>query len=140
MNLPGASLLPGSQLQTSYVIAGDRAFPLRTYLMKPFGGRNLPVEQDIFNYRLSHCRRLIKNTFEICLSMWRVLTKPIKTSADSADAIIKAVCCLHNFLIAEELNPDLSPTAMADGEDSENGIRRLQLGPRSHTAIPSIIP
>uniref|UniRef100_A0A914UKM0 DDE Tnp4 domain-containing protein n=1 Tax=Plectus sambesii TaxID=2011161 RepID=A0A914UKM0_9BILA len=113
LNLPPPSTLPGTDLLTPYVVVGDGAFPLKPYLMKPFSGQNLLTEKDVFNYRLSCCHRLIENTLGICSRMWRILLKPIETSIKSADASIKAVCALHNFLIAEE-NTDFSPARMAD--------------------------
>uniref|UniRef100_A0A914W5I5 DDE Tnp4 domain-containing protein n=1 Tax=Plectus sambesii TaxID=2011161 RepID=A0A914W5I5_9BILA len=58
--------------------------------------------------------------------MWRILLKPIKTSIKSADASIKAVCALHNFLIAEE-NTDFSPARMANHYEEDDGIWRTQL-------------
>uniref|UniRef100_A0A914V4L2 DDE Tnp4 domain-containing protein n=1 Tax=Plectus sambesii TaxID=2011161 RepID=A0A914V4L2_9BILA len=126
LNIPPPSTLPGTELLTPYVVVGDGAFPLKPYLMKPFSGQNLSTEKDVFNYRLSRCRRLIENTFGICSSMWRILLKPIETSIKSADASIRAVCALHNFLIAEE-NTDFSPARMADRDEDDNGVWRTQL-------------
>uniref|UniRef100_A0A914X1E4 DDE Tnp4 domain-containing protein n=1 Tax=Plectus sambesii TaxID=2011161 RepID=A0A914X1E4_9BILA len=77
LNLPPLSSLPTTQLLTPYVVVDDGAFPLNTYLMKPFAGRNPPPENDVFNYRLSRCRRQIENTFGIYSNMWRLLLKPI---------------------------------------------------------------
>lgn len=49
-----------------YVIVGDEAFPLKSYLMRSYPGREeLSIEKKVFNYRLSRARRIIENTLGI---------------------------------------------------------------------------
>ncbi|CAI6371138.1 unnamed protein product [Macrosiphum euphorbiae] len=63
-----------------YYAVGDEAFPLLENLMRPYPGRGkkrLPLNESIFNYRLSRSRRTIENTFGIMSSKWRVFRKPI---------------------------------------------------------------
>lgn len=40
-------------------LVGDAAFPLKTYLLKPYQHSPLTYEQKIFNYRLSRARRIV---------------------------------------------------------------------------------
>lgn len=80
------------------VIVGDAAFPLKSYLMKPYPGVNLSVEQKVFNYRLSRARRIVENTFGILVSRFRIFEKPIPTNLDTVDKIVWAACALHNWL------------------------------------------
>ena len=42
LSLPSPSPLPGTTEPLPYVIIGDEAFPLRTYMMRPYPGKNLP--------------------------------------------------------------------------------------------------
>ncbi len=53
LKLPSDSALPGRHPsnKSPFVILGDDAFPLKTYLMKPFSAKNLSDEKRIFNYR-----------------------------------------------------------------------------------------
>jgi hypothetical protein len=39
LNIPPDSCLPGTNIEVSFVIVGNEAFPLKTYLMRPHPGR-----------------------------------------------------------------------------------------------------
>ena len=65
IGIPPPQPLPGDDHPIPYFIVGDDAFPLRSWLMKPYCKRNLSKEQRIFNYRLSRARRIVENAFGI---------------------------------------------------------------------------
>jgi hypothetical protein len=65
LNIPGPRQLPNCNMSLPFVIVGDDAFPLKTYLMKPFPFRNQNPEQRIFSYRSSRARRTVENAFGI---------------------------------------------------------------------------
>ncbi|KYN11043.1 hypothetical protein ALC57_16822 [Trachymyrmex cornetzi] len=88
----GGPLLP-------YCIVGDEAFPLKSYLLRPFSGKdNLSAERCIYNYRLSRARRVIENCFGILVSQWRIYRKSIISSVETTMKIVQATICLHNWL------------------------------------------
>ncbi|XP_018372309.1 PREDICTED: uncharacterized protein LOC108766873, partial [Trachymyrmex cornetzi] len=97
MNVPQPTAISNSFVLL-YCIVGDEAFPLKPYLLRPYPGRGLTMEQAVFNYRLSRVRRLIENTFGILVSQWRVFRKPIIANPETAVEIVKATVCLHNWL------------------------------------------
>lgn len=86
-----------------YVIVGDEAFPLKTYLMRPYSGRNLPEDKRIFNYRLSRARRVSENAFGMICQKFRLFFGKMQLSPSNADSIILSALCLHNFLRNDNL-------------------------------------
>ncbi|GFO10211.1 nuclease harbi1-like protein [Plakobranchus ocellatus] len=70
--------------------------------MKPFPRRNLTFEQRVFNYRLSRARRQVECSFGVLSNTWRILLKSIEKNTVTAIEYVKAVCVLHNFLLAHE--------------------------------------
>ena len=102
LGLPGPSAIPGTTTTTPYMFVGDEAFPLKECLQRPYPGRNLTERKRIFNYRLSRARRTIENTFGILAARWRVFHRPINVTPEKAADIVKATCCLHNFLKVDE--------------------------------------
>ena len=73
IGFPAADRLPQDYKDMPYFIIGDNAFPLRTWLMKPFSRRNLDDEERIFNYRVSRDRRIVENSLGILANRFQVL-------------------------------------------------------------------
>ena len=115
IDIPEAEVVDGYTLP--YFIVSDAIFPLKTWLMKPFLGKNLSEEKEVFNYRLSRCRRTIENTFGIFSARWRIFRRPIRAKPESVERIIKACVCLHNYL-AQTDNAGYVPIGFIDAEDS----------------------
>jgi len=99
-NMPHAKKLPLSDVELPFVILGDGAYPLLSYLMRPYPRRQLTESRRLFNYCLSRGRRVVESAFGILAGEWRILNKPIETSPDMADRIVK--CVLHNTIIDRE--------------------------------------
>ena len=65
INFPPPAQLTGSNKILPYVFVADDAFPLSTYMLKPYPFKNQSDEERIFSYRLSRARRTIENSFGI---------------------------------------------------------------------------
>ena len=99
------------------VILGDEAFPLQTYLMKPFARRNILTKREkIYNYRHCRARRIVE--FGIFASRFRIFRRPIPLSPDKTIKLVKAACALHNWI---RITGNSSNPISVDIEDTETG-------------------
>ena len=120
LHLPQGCPLPGSEEDVPFVFVGDEAFPLKTYLLKPYAARALDDKTRIFNYRLSKARLIVENAFGILASRFGVFRKPIPLDPDKAEVIVLAACSLHNFLRTnKDARDTYSPPGSFDTEDVE---------------------
>lgn len=105
---PNACLSGAAHLgEVPYVMVGDAAFPLKTYLMRPYPGKNLSHDKRIFNYRLSRARMVVENALGILASRWRVFYSRINLHPKHVDTLVVAACILHNFLLDPNENVQL---------------------------------
>lgn len=102
LSIPPPRSLPGSDIETPFVILADDAFALKTYLMKPYNFRGQNRQELIFNYRLSRARRMVESTFGMIAARFRVLRTNIELSEKSTINCILAICVLHNWLLTIE--------------------------------------
>lgn len=105
-NMPAPQNPPGSNQTLPHVLVGDEAYPLKTYLMRPYPSGNLNREKKIFNRRLSRARVTIECAFGILSNKWRIFMKSIETNTKHAKLIIKTACVLHNIIREKEGNSD----------------------------------
>ena len=74
---------------------------------------------------------MIENTFGILRARWRIFSRPIKASIETAEAITKAAVCLHNFLRLTQC-AGYCPTGFVDSEMDNGEIKpgewRSQVG------------
>ncbi len=68
IGLPTDVPLPNDDRPTPFFIIVDDAFPLRTWLMKPFSLRNMEMDERIFNYGFSSASRVSENAFGIMVN------------------------------------------------------------------------
>ena len=88
-----------------YVIVGDEAFPLKSYMMRPYPGRQIERERMIFNYRLSRARRVSENAFGILASRFRIYHRSIEMKPSNLIKVVQATVVLHNLLQKENNSP-----------------------------------
>lgn len=112
--LPQPSPVEGIVTDMPFVMLGDDAYPLKTYLMKPYSKRHLSHEEKVFNYRLSRARRCVECAFGIMAAKWRLLGKCIETEIDKAERIVKCICLLHNIIIDREGGDFFSSAKLQD--------------------------
>jgi hypothetical protein len=76
-----------------YVIAGDEAFPLKKYLLRPYSKQHQggEVSNKIYNYRLSRARRVVENASGILASRWTVFRRPFEVQPETVASITCSV-------------------------------------------------
>lgn len=119
LTVPSPKLL-GEQ-QVPHYIVGDEIFPLKPWLMKPYGGKNLSEHQHIFNYRLSRARRTIENSFGILSARWRIYHTAIRADMTTTDLIVKSTIALHNYLLCTD-NAHYTPAGFVDSYNGDDLI------------------
>ena len=99
LNTPSSRQLGSTNKHFPYVFVGDEAFPLKTFLIRPYPRSCLTVKERIANYRMSRARRIVENAFGICATRFRILRRPIVLTVQTIVQVVKAVVALHNFLM-----------------------------------------
>ncbi|GAB1867628.1 Protein ALP1-like isoform X1 [Camponotus japonicus] len=128
MKIPKPTPISNNEENFPYIIVGDEAFPLKTYLLRPYPGKqNVEYDKRVFNYRLSRARRTIENSFGILANRWRIFRKPIILKVEKTIKIVQATVCLHNWLRMADLNgnekvPYITPESV-DREDETSIIQ-----------------
>ena len=122
LGFPEPRVLHGTATEIRFLFVGDEAFPLTPNMMRPYPGRFISENKQIFNYRLSRARRVVENAFGIASSRFRIWRTEILGSPKKVENITKAVVALHNFvIISEQSMPAGSrlyiPPGYADYED-----------------------
>ena len=98
LGIPPPNYLPGSTICILHYFAADDAFPIKVGLIKPYPGRFLPRDNQIFNYRLCRARRVIENAFGILAVRWQVFYRMLNCDLDLAQLVVQAAVVLHNLL------------------------------------------
>jgi len=98
LNIPESKTLPGTNTKVPFLIVGDGAFPLKTYSLRPYPGKQLDdFDKKIYNYGLCRPRRVVE-TLGILSQKFRLYNQRLQSKPENADFIILATCVLHNFI------------------------------------------
>ena len=85
------------------LILGDPAYPLTTWLMKPYSDcGNLSRKQRKFNCHVSWARVVVENAFGHLKGRWRSLLKWTDGAQECLPTYVTVCCVLHN--ISEQYN------------------------------------
>ena len=113
------------------LIVGDSAFPLRTWLMKPYTNAVLTPQQRNFNYRLSRARMVTEGAYGQLKGRWRVLLRKSESNQDNVRITTLACMVLHNICIAQgdaiSKKLDLSLDVNGQKRDREQIRKLLQM-------------
>lgn len=88
LNVPADSTIPNAGIQVPHVIVADEAFPLKTYIMRPYPEDNLDDSNRTFDARLSRARRTSVNSFGILTQKFRIYNRRIQANPQNVDYII----------------------------------------------------
>jgi len=76
-NIPNPNCLPGTSVYFPYYFAAHDAILLKIGIIKPYPGKLLPHEQQIFNYRLHRAMACVENVYGIlairCQTSYRMI-------------------------------------------------------------------
>ena len=86
--------------EPEYHLVGNCAYPLLSYLLKPFPERdNMSQAKKLYNKSLSGCRHTIECAFGLLKNKWKILVHPFTHDTEKTTLIACACCVLHNFCI-----------------------------------------
>lgn len=120
--IPAPQSLPNRTTPTPFVLTGDEAFGLSTYMLRPYPQKNLTVEQRIANYRISRGRRISENILGILCNRWRCLRVPFLLDPEKVKIIFLAILVLHNWLRADKDSKHVyCPPPLLDHENCDTG-------------------
>lgn len=99
-------------------VVGDSAYPLSTWLMKPFAQNTALSPQEIqFNYRISKARIVVENAFGRLKARWRRLMKRNDMKIENVPSVITTCCILHNLC---EIHGEAFNDVWMEGIDTTN--------------------
>ncbi|XP_077373730.1 uncharacterized protein LOC144016442 [Festucalex cinctus] len=86
-------------LEPGYYILGDRAYPLKPWLLKAFrrDGGALTPERRAYNESVRAARAMVRAAFSRLKGRWRCLTKRNDSDIQVVKSMVLTCCALHNI-------------------------------------------
>ena len=122
-------------------LLGDSAYPLRSWLMKPFPHFGaLSAHQKLYNYRICRGRVVVEIAFGRLKARWRRLSKQNDMDVENVPTVVGACCTLHNICQVHgdnfldewlneinDVNPstsleEVTPTQQGSGESTRQAL------------------
>ena len=100
--------------------------------MKPYSLTGLIEEERLFNFRLSHFRRISENTFGIRSNRLRLFSTRICMQPEKATSCALASTALHSVLRTKSRN-SFTPPGFADEADKDGRIHEGEWRKQIHT-------
>ena len=113
------------------VILGKSAYPLLSWLMKPYTGTGLSQAQRRFNYRLSRARVVVECAFGGLKGRWLSLLKRSDVRVDFMSTVVTSCCILHNLC---EVHKDGFDEQWLDEEVIRESISTSGANPTQHSS------
>lgn len=85
LGVPKPVNLPGTDQLAPYVIVGDEAFLLKTYLLRPYPGLEIDEAKRTFNYSLSCALRISENAFAMLAAWCRMYHQTLHAIPENID-------------------------------------------------------
>ena len=83
---------------SSFFLIGDDAFPLRSWMMKPYSRNHRHHDERIFNYRLSRARGVVESVFGILAMRFQIWLGTIQQIPQTVVYIVLACTTIHKLL------------------------------------------
>ena len=78
------------------LVLGDCAYPLRPWLMRPYGGA-LTAQQAHFNRCHTRARIVVEQAFGRLKARWRAIGARLEMAEENVPSVVAACCILHNI-------------------------------------------
>ena len=103
-------------------LVGDSAYPLASWLQKPFPEATRDPEEIAFNKALSAARVAVECAFGMLKNRWRILGKRLDSRISFANKIAIACAVLHNFCLLnqDDWNDDDNDDPRDQGHDNND--------------------
>jgi DDE superfamily endonuclease len=115
------SIVVRKLLPPQYYFICDEAVSANEFVLSPYGGRNIGVWRDSFNYHLSSMRQSIERAFGLLTRRWGIFWRPLSCDYGHWNIIAQVCAKLHNVCIDFGLEEIVStmPEDYAEGDSAE---------------------